>query len=98
MNREQLFKEIQATQKQGLDLIRKKNADYSSSEDPFKNFRMWGEIGFAVRMSDKVSRIQQLIQNGKAEVLDESLEDTLLDLSSYAHLMLAYLKEKEENG
>jgi anti-sigma28 factor (negative regulator of flagellin synthesis) len=47
-------------------------------------------------MSDKVSRIQQLIQNGKAEVKDESLEDTLLDLANYCHLLLAYLKEKRD--
>ena len=96
MNREQLFKQIELTQKQGLEIIKAKNTDYSSNDDPFKNFRMWGEIGFAVRMSDKVSRIQQLIQNGKAEVKDESLEDTLLDLSNYSHLMLAYLKEKRD--
>jgi anti-sigma28 factor (negative regulator of flagellin synthesis) len=96
MNREQLLEEIVESQKQGLEIIRAKNMDYSTNDDPFKNFRMWGEIGFAVRMSDKVSRIQQLIQNGKAEVKDESLEDTLLDLANYSYLMLAYLKEKRD--
>ena len=96
MNREQLLEEIVESQKQGLEIIRAKNMDYSTNDDPFKNFRMWGKLGFAVRMSDKVSRIQQLITKGKAEVLDESLEDTLLDLSNYAHLMLAYLKDENE--
>lgn len=95
MNREQLLEEIVESQKQGLEIIRAKNMDYSTNDDPFKNFRMWGKLGFAVRMSDKVSRIQQLITKGKAEVLDESLEDTLLDLSNYAHLMLAYLKDEK---
>jgi len=95
MNREQLLEEIVESQKQGLEIIRAKNMDYSTNDDPFKNFRMWGKLGFAVRMSDKVSRIQQLITNGRAEVIDESLEDTLLDISNYAHLMLAYLKDEK---
>lgn len=96
MNREQLLNEIVKSQEKGLEIIKKKNTDYSTTSDPFKNLRMWGRLGFAVRMSDKVSRIQQLITNGKAEVIDERLEDTLLDLSNYAHLMLAYLKEENE--
>jgi len=95
MNREQLLKEIVKSQEKGFEIIKKKNTDYSTNDDPFKNFRMWGKLGFAVRMSDKVSRIQQLITNGRAEVVDESLEDTLLDLSNYCHLMLAYLKDEK---
>lgn len=95
MNREQLLNEIVQSQSKGLEIIKKKNTDYSTNDDPFKNFRMWGKLGFAVRMSDKVSRIQQLITNGRAEVVDERLEDTLLDISNYAHLMLAYLKDEK---
>lgn len=81
-----------------------KNADYTgASDDPFSNFREVEtlgitsvEIGFLTRMSDKWSRIRSLVKSkGVRQVLDESLEDTIIDLANYLILFAGYLKSKE---
>ena len=93
MKRDILYKEVLSTQKQAFELMKKKNADYASDEDALKNFRFAELIGFPTRMGDKVSRLQQIIKSGKVHVKSESIEDTLLDLSNYCHLMMAYIKD-----
>lgn len=70
--------------------IIRKNTDYGSS--------VWKPALFAphldpgtvilVRMSDKVSRINSLIQRGEA-LVNESLDDTIQDLGAYCLLYLA---------
>lgn len=92
---EQYFEEIKV-------LTKKKNADYSGSGDnPFKNFEHvgsynsdWVLVGFFTRMSDKFARIASYIEKGSFEVKDESIKDTLQDLSNYACLMSGYLESK----
>lgn len=75
-------------------LTQRKNADYAGEEDPFKNFREFGTTGFLVRMSDKWSRIRNLLSSGKAPaVKDEKVEDTLLDLATYSILLICWLRE-----
>jgi hypothetical protein len=69
----------------------KKNKDYGNSFD--KSLDQFGLIASAIRMSDKLSRFVTLINN-KAEVNDESIIDTLLDLSNYATMTVAYIEEK----
>lgn len=75
-------------------LTQRKNADYAGEKDPFKNFREFGTTGFLVRMSDKWSRIRNLLSSGKAPaVKDEKVEDTLLDLATYSILLICWLRE-----
>src|SRR5262245_42124831 len=51
----------------GVAIARNKNADYANSHDPFKNFKATTAIGVGperamlVRMTDKVSRISNLL-------------------------------------
>jgi hypothetical protein len=78
-----------------------KNADYAADADPLSNLRMSARFGVEpwrgclVRMSDKWSRLEQLAGNGKqAQVKDESVEDTLLDLANYALLCIVLRQEK----
>lgn len=82
-----------------------KNADYADSEDAFKNFRMIeamteGKIGVAdgilVRMTDKMQRIANLLHRD-AQVADEKIQDTLLDLSNYADILHIYLSQKNNS-
>ena len=78
-----------------MELCVKKNKDYGSSvQDTFEKF---GDISYLVRITDKYNRICSLLQNGKAEVEDESCSDTIRDLANYAFLWLASrnLKEKK---
>lgn len=84
-------------------LTKAKNNDYAGqSNNPFLNFlatEMLGnttvEQGMIVRMLDKVTRIINLTKH-EAMVRDESIEDTLKDLSNYAMLMANYLHHKRE--
>ena len=78
-----------------MELCIKKNKDYGSSvQDTFEKF---GDISYLVRITDKYNRICSLLQNGKAEVDDESCSATIRDLANYAILWLASrnLKEKK---
>ena len=64
----------------------KKNHDYgNSASDLYKKF---GLISYVVRMNDKMSRINSLI-NKETEVKDEKITDTLLDLANYCLLAVS---------
>lgn len=75
-----------------------KNHDYSP-EGEFGNFAESEKIGIPgwkgafVRLQDKYTRACNLIAGKEAQVKDEALEDTLLDLANYAVIVLA-LKSK----
>ena len=74
-----------------LDLTTKKSNDYASDADPFANFRMFGELGILVRMSDKMARLKSALHDHKEmAVSEETVEDTILDLATYAILLLSY--------
>ena len=76
-----------------------KNADYASEKDPYKNFRLCSHIGLCsveegilVRMTDKLGRIVNILGQ-EAQVEDEKITDTLLDLANYAVILKCYLEE-----
>lgn len=84
-----------------LQLMKSKNADYATESDPFCNFReceRFGvpvEKGILVRMTDKVSRLLNLISK-PGQVKDESIQDTLTDLMNYSNILKVYLDTKGE--
>lgn len=72
------------------DLHAKKNKDYG---DAFhKSFEEFGVTACVVRLNDKMERVKSLVKNGKAEVKDESLMDTLKDMASYAVMLYVELQ------
>ena len=105
INKETYFAMLKANFDNGMDLMMKKNADYAGKEDPFRNFRaietmgLSVEQGILVRMSDKFSRIGTLLsdQSSEAQVKDESIEDTLLDLINYANILLTFRQVKKQD-
>ena len=72
-----------------------KNHDYGNSFEQSCN--KFGIIAAIVRMSDKMNRLESLAVK-KAEVKDESIKDTLLDLANYAIMTVMWLNQqpKEE--
>ena len=71
----------------------KKNNDYGSSvEDTYNKF---GDVSYLVRITDKYNRILSLM-NKEAEVNDESINDTILDMANYCCLWLASRKLSED--
>lgn len=93
--RERLFRTHEEVCKTARALMRKKNADYASDEDPLANFRRWGVLGFVVRMDDKLARLASFAKRGIFEVEDESLADTLLDLVNYSVLLAFWASEEK---
>lgn len=83
-------------------ITKTKNADYTGlSNDPFFNFRSCEKLqvassmqGFMVRMLDKFARLNSFAQKGFLEVKEESVFDTLLDISNYAILMSGFIKSE----
>lgn len=68
-----------------------KNKDYGNSFS--KQFEEYGITSSAIRLEDKFLRFKNLIRN-EAQVKDESVEDTLLDLANYAILTVMELRKE----
>ena len=71
-------------------LHNRKNADYGDSFD--KTLDEFGLVASATRMSDKFNRFKSLIKN-PARVEDEKIEDTLIDLASYAIMTIKWMRQ-----
>lgn len=68
-----------------------KNHDYGDSFE--QSLYEFGLIASIVRMGDKMNRIKSLSKK-EAEVKDESIKDTLLDLANYAVMTVMWLNRK----
>lgn len=85
-------------------LLEKKNADYSGFANPFKNLSMCEAAGLAtteegilIRMLDKIGRVSTLTVTKRNPKIDESIEDTLIDLMNYAALLIVYRQGKKDS-
>ena len=85
-----------------LALTKRKNADYAGTKDSFQNFklietltagRISAEDGIIVRLTDKLQRVTNLLA-AKAQVKDETITDTLRDISVYAKILKIYIEQK----
>lgn len=96
MNKNQFLEHIDELYKAGLHIIEKKNADYAGDEDPFTNFRLVEMAGLTVeegiltRTLDKMARLCNVMQKPHAEVSDETVEDTIVDMINYLAILHAY--------
>ena len=79
--------QMEKVQKEGLELFKRKNADYG---DAFANY---GVVGVLVRMGDKISRLQSITTKSVSLVNTESLRDTLIDLHNYSAMAIMLLDE-----
>jgi hypothetical protein len=92
MNKVEQFKCIT---KQMSDLYEIKNHDYG---DSFGNsIKTFGPIAGVVRISDKFERLKQLTLN-KEQKVNESIEDTLLDLANYSIMLLIEFQNSKINS
>lgn len=77
-----------------LSIFEKKNADYGNSFE--ESLEKHGLIAAIVRMEDKMGRVNSLTKKGaEQKVSDESLVDTLKDLSNYALMTAVWLEEEK---
>ena len=84
--------QMMEVQKEGLELFKKKNADYKDA------FSAYGAVGVIMRMEDKLHRYLSISKSGINLVSNEGLEDTLIDLHNYAAMALMLLREKENTA
>lgn len=79
------------------EIYAKKNHDYGDSFHA-----TYLEEGMAmprIRLSDKLNRLKSLTRKAdEAQVNDESIRDTLMDLANYALMTVLELDEEKENG
>jgi hypothetical protein len=82
--------QMMQVQNEGLELFKKKNADYG---DAFANY---GPIGVIVRMQDKIQRLVSVTKSGINLVNTESLRDTLIDLHNYSAMAIMLIDEDKD--
>ena len=79
----------------------KKNADYGADNDPLKNLKGCIRMGdhptkgIAIRLQDKMSRIENYYKNGS--LANESVRDSFMDLAIYGLLAIVILDEGENS-
>lgn len=83
-----------------VETVVRKNADYGNSYfalrdeyDPHV-----GMLPFLIRLGDKYARLKNLWAKGKAEVLGESVADTVQDIVGYCLLELVYRGTNSANS
>jgi len=94
-------KEFDAVLRLMGELHDKKAHDYAKDANRYSNFESAAEVAditpervFLVMIGIKIARIRELL-SGK-EPLNESLDDTILDLAVYASIWRAYRVEQEK--
>lgn len=95
---------VKELQQMEYEITEAKNSDYSWTELAFNNFdlveKLWicsAEIWLLVRITDKISRIANLIHWKKIKVKDERIIDTLSDLANYSRILNIYIQTKEHD-
>jgi hypothetical protein len=84
------------------DLHDRKQQDYGTAKDPFANVRaseefgIPGWLGAVIRANDKMSRLKSFAEKGV--LANEPLEDSLIDLASYAVIALILYREVIANA
>lgn len=82
--------------KQMSDTFAKKRKDYGQTTT--ETYDKFGPVSMLTRMHDKMGRLDNLL--GKAQennVLNESIEDTLLDLANYALITILEMHKRQSD-
>ena len=97
----ELSEEFKKIQQEQYEMFASKHLDYGLS-----NIALGGDIvnnegdkkfsltGLAIRLTDKVSRLRNLMVNGKNYVEGEGMEDTFIDISNYGIIGLLVGRNK----
>lgn len=76
-------------------VLKRKNSDYKVTSSEFSNFHFAADVAgipatdvMLAQIGIKLGRLQGL--RGRAEIANESIEDTVMDLAGYAVILYAY--------
>ena len=96
----ELAKEFRKITDEMYETFARKHMDYglqniSLGGDLTKeNDKKFSLTGLAIRLTDKVSRLRNLLVNGKSFVKGEGMEDTFLDVANYGIIGLLVGRDK----
>lgn len=100
---EDLLKYHEAICFEARSLMKAKNTDYAKDKI-FGNLDVCEQVGLCsteygilIRIFDKLSRLKNVLQ-AEAQVKDESIHDTLVDVINYAVLVSAKIESRKGEG
>ena len=79
--------------KKMVEVFKKKNHDYGNSFEESLNDE--GIAASRIRLRDKWNRFVQLSRGRNAQVNEESIQDTLLDMANYAIMTIMWLDKQQ---
>ena len=96
----ELSNEFKSIQKEMYEMFARKHMDYG-----LNNIALGGDLtqqedkkfsltGLAIRLTDKISRLKNLLINGKNFVKGEGMEDTFIDIANYGIIGLLVGRDK----
>lgn len=85
---------FESISKELCDLHSSKDSDYGGSFS--KTFETFGLTSSCIRLSDKVNRLNSIVSKSSQKITDESVEDTLKDLASYAIMTIVELRKEKK--
>ena len=97
----ELAKEFKNIQNEMYEMFARKHMDYG-----LNNIALGGDIvnnsddkqlsltGLCIRLTDKISRLKNLLINGKAFVEGEGIQDTFIDIANYGIIGLLVGRDK----
>jgi len=97
----ELSDEFKQIQKEMYEMFARKHMDYG-----LNNIALGGDIvnnsddkqfsltGLCIRLTDKISRLKNLLINGKAFVEGEGIQDTFIDIANYGIIGLLVGRDK----
>lgn len=85
MNIQEKIKYHQDVYAKLLDIYIRKNTDYG---DSFVKVRMKFANAILIRLNDKMNRLESLFESKEQLVIDESIDDTFIDIANYCIMEL----------
>ena len=97
----ELSNEFQIIQEEMYEMFARKHLDYG-----LNNIALGGDIlnskddkkfsltGLCIRLTDKISRLKNLLINGRSFVKGEGMEDTFIDIANYGIIGLLVGRDK----
>ena len=97
----ELSEEFQKIQEEQYEMFARKHLDYG-----LNNIALGGDIvnnsddkqfsltGLCIRLTDKISRLKNLLINGRSFVQGEGMEDTFIDIANYGIIGLLVGRDK----
>jgi hypothetical protein len=96
----ELSTEFKKIQKEMYEMFARKHMDYGLNNIALggdltqKSDKTFSLTGLAIRLTDKISRLKNLLVNGRNFVKGEGMEDTFLDVANYGIIGLLVGRDK----